>query len=46
MLASQCLMYAKFSPGAGGRVGYVLHNNIYVQVNDLQLHCMWRATTR
>ena len=26
-----CLMFAKFSPGAGDRVGYVYHNNIYVQ---------------
>jgi dipeptidyl-peptidase-4 len=28
---AQCLMYAKFSPGSGDRVGYVYHNNIYVQ---------------
>ena len=28
---AQCLMYAKFSPGDGGRVGYVYHNNVYVQ---------------
>ena len=27
---AQCLMYAKFSPGSGDRVGYVYHNNIYV----------------
>eukprot|EP01051_Picozoa_sp_SAG22_P009414 SAG22_NODE_784_length_7228_cov_10.581620_5_plen_514_part_00 len=28
---AQCLMYAKFSPGGGAKVGYVLHNNVYVQ---------------
>jgi dipeptidyl-peptidase-4 len=26
-----CLMYAKFSPGDGGRVGYIYHNNVFVQ---------------
>ena len=40
---AQCLLFAKFAPGGSDRVGYLYHNNVYVQ--DLKTMAITQLTT-
>eukprot|EP01052_Picozoa_sp_SAG31_P050229 SAG31_NODE_11369_length_1038_cov_0.828541_2_plen_194_part_01 len=39
---AQCLMYCKFAPGSGDKVGYVYHNNVFTQ--DLRTMAITQLT--